>query len=60
MKKQTIDNYRLTSLVEPTDEVLSQLMKEAAEDAKKSNEESTALFFQQLKLESQRVSAAWK
>lgn len=58
--KQTIDNYRLTSLVDPTDEVLSQLMKEAAEDAKKTNEEATAEFFEQLKLECQRVSAAWQ
>ena len=30
----SIDTYKLTSMEEPTDEVLSQLMKEAAEEAK--------------------------
>ena len=29
----TIDTYRLTSMEEPSDAVLSQLMKEAAEEA---------------------------
>ena len=29
MTPQTIDNYRLTSMVEPSDEVLAQLMHEA-------------------------------
>jgi len=49
MPKQTIDNYRLTSMEEPTDEVLSQLMREAAEDARQSNEEATARFFEELR-----------
>jgi len=34
MKPQPIDNYRLTSFEEPTDEMLAQLMREAAEEAK--------------------------
>ena len=34
MTPQPIDNYRLTSLEEPTDEMLAQLMREAAEEAK--------------------------
>ena len=29
----SIDTYKLTSMEEPTDEILSQLMREAAEDA---------------------------
>ena len=37
----TIDTYRLTSMEEPSDAVLSQLMKEAAEEAKRTNEEIT-------------------
>lgn len=57
--KQTIDTYRLTSLVEPSEEVLSQLMKEAAEDAKRKNEEATARFFNQLRQDAQKISAAW-
>jgi hypothetical protein len=32
----SIDTYKLTSMEEPTDEVLSQLMREAAEDAEAS------------------------
>ena len=57
--KQTIDTYRLTSLVEPSEEVLSQLMREAAEDAKRKNEEATARFFNQLRQDAQKISAAW-
>ena len=54
--KQTIDTYRLTSMEEPTDEVLSQLMKEAAEEAKRTNDEATARYFEQLKADMQNVS----
>lgn len=56
----SIDNYKLTSMEEPTDEVLSQLMREAAEDAKQKRAEATARFFSQLKHESQKISTAWK
>ena len=45
----SIDTYKLTSMEEPTDEVLSQLMKEAAEDASKSNSEATTRFFEEIK-----------
>ena len=38
--RMSIDNYKLTSMEEPTDEVLSQLMKEAAEEASQSNSSS--------------------
>ena len=57
--KQTIDTYRLTSMEEPTDEVLSQLMKEAAEEARHKSEEATALFFNQLNKAAESVSLAW-
>ena len=56
----SIDNYKLTSMEEPTDEVLSQLMWEAAEDAKQKRAEATARFFSQLKHESQKISTAWQ
>lgn len=58
--KQTIDTYRLTSMEEPTDEVLSQLMKEAAEEAKRTNDEATAHYFEQLKVDTLNVCAAWQ
>lgn len=52
--KQTIDTYKLTSMEEPTDEVLSQLMREAAEDARVSNEEATERYFRQMMVEAQK------
>ena len=55
--KQTIDTYKLTSMEEPTDEVLSQLMREAAEDARRENEEATQRYFQQMMVEAQKVAA---
>ncbi len=49
MAPQTIDNYRLTSMVEPSDEVLAQLMHEAAEEASRTNREATTQFFEEIK-----------
>jgi U3 small nucleolar ribonucleoprotein component len=48
-KIMSIDTYRLTSMEEPTDEVLSQLMREAAEDASQTNAEATTRFFDEIK-----------
>ena len=59
MTPQTIDNDRLTSMVEPSDEVLAQLMHEAAEDAKQKRAEATARFFVQLKKDAQKIAATW-
>lgn len=44
----SIDTYKLTSMEEPTDEVLSQLMREAAEDARQANAQATQLYFDEL------------
>ena len=55
----TIDTYRLTSMEEPSDAVLSQLMREAAEEAKRSNDEATSRFFEQLRQDAHKISAAW-
>lgn len=59
MATQTIDNYRLTSTEEPTDEVLAQLMHEAAEEAKQKRAEASARFFGQLKQDAQKITAIW-
>lgn len=59
MAPQTIDNYRLTSLEEPSDEVLAQLMHEAAEEASRTNREATARFFNQLKQDAAKITATW-
>ena len=45
MSEQEVNSYRLTSLEEPTDEMLSYIMKEVAEDAKSSNIEAEKLYF---------------
>jgi hypothetical protein len=55
----SIDTYKLTSMEEPTDEVLSQLMREAAEEAAQKRAEATAQFFNQLKSDAQKIEAAW-
>ena len=49
MALQTIDNYRLTSMEEPSEELLAQLMHEAAEEASQTNREATARFFEEIK-----------
>lgn len=52
----SIDTYKLTSMEEPTDEVLSQLMREAAEEAARINAEATERFFEEIK---QAAAAYW-
>lgn len=48
MGKQTIDTYKLTSMEEPSDEVLSMLMREVAEDAKRKGDEANRRFFENM------------
>ena len=55
----SIDTYKLTSMEEPTDEVLSQLMREAAEEAARTNAEATERFFEQLKSDAQKIQTVW-
>lgn len=40
MSEEEMNSYRLTSLEEPTDEMLATLMKEVAEEAKRKSEEA--------------------
>ena len=51
-----IDTYKLTSMEEPSDEMLSQLMREAAEEAAKKKTEATKRFFNQLKSDAQKIA----
>jgi len=48
MSEKEINAYRLTSLEEPTDEMLAYIMREVAEEARRTNEEAEARFFQQI------------
>ena len=59
MATQTIDTYRLTSLEEPSDEILAQLMHEAAEDTSRSNREATIRFFEKMLQDAKAITSAW-
>jgi predicted HicB family RNase H-like nuclease len=49
MPNKGINSYRLTDMEEPTDEMLSQIMKEAAEEAKQKAEVAHKKFFESLR-----------
>lgn len=49
MSEKEINAYRLTSMEEPTDEMLSYIMREVAEEVRQTNEEAEARFFQQIR-----------
>ena len=53
---KSIDSYRLTDMEEPTDEMLAQIMREAAEDARKANADATKRFFDEIELPQQSVN----
>ncbi len=55
MTEEELNSYRLTSLEEPSDEMLAAIMKEAAEDARKRSEEATRKFFAELNREAQKI-----
>ena len=59
MKTQSIDNYRLTSMEEPSYEMLVQLMLEAADDARQKKAEATARFFAKLRKDAEKISVSW-
>ena len=48
-RNMSIDTYKLTSMEEPSDEILAQLMREAAEEASRTNREATTRFFEEIK-----------
>ena len=51
--------YRFGSGKEPTDEMLAQIMHEASVDAKKSHEEATKRYFEELRLGADEQQAKW-
>ncbi len=50
MSEKELNSYRLTSLKEPTDEMLAQIMHEAAEDAKRKSKEAHKKFFEEIRV----------
>ncbi|MBD5268103.1 MAG: hypothetical protein HDS45_00655 [Bacteroides sp.] len=59
MSEQEMNSYRFTSGEEPSDEMLAQLMKEVATDAKKRQEQATAAYFSEMRREAEIVKAKW-
>lgn len=60
MSEQEMNGYRLTSLEEPTDEMLKQLMIEVAEEAKIKSEQAHKKLFQRLKDETEKQTIKWQ
>ena len=59
MSEQEMNSYRFTSGQEPSDEMLAQLMKEVAQDAKMRQEQATAAYFSEMRREAEVVKAKW-
>ena len=54
-----MNSYRFTSGLEPSDEMLAQLMKEVAHDAKERQEQATAAYFSERGREADVVKTKW-
>lgn len=59
MEAKDINNYRLTSLEEPTDSQLSALMKEVAEEAKQKSENANRKYFENMFEYIERKKQQW-
>lgn len=59
MSEQEMQSYRFSSGQEPSDEMLSQIMKEVAQDAQKRQEEASAAYFNQMRQNIEIKKAKW-
>lgn len=59
MSEKEMNSYRFSSGIEPSDEMLKQLMKEVAEEAKESNDKAMIDFFKSLKNEAKSIRKEW-
>lgn len=59
MSEQEMNSYRFISGNEPTDEMLAQLMKEVAHDAKIRQEQATNAYFSEMRREAEITKAKW-
>lgn len=59
MDDKELNAYRLTSMDEPTDEMLSQIMKEVAEEARQKSEEAHRRYFATLDENIRAQRAEW-
>lgn len=59
MSEAEMKTYRFNSGQEPTDEMLAQIMREAAADAKTRHEEATKKYFDELRKGAEEQQAKW-
>lgn len=59
MSEAEMKSYRFNSGKEPTDEMLAQIMHEAAQEAKAQNEEATKKYFEELRKGAEEQQAKW-
>jgi hypothetical protein len=59
MSEQEMNSYRFTSGQEPSDEMLAQLMKEVAHDAKVRQEQATSAYFSEMRRNAEAKKAKW-
>lgn len=59
MSEQKMNSYRFTSGQEPSDEMLAQLMKEVAHDAKERQEQATSAYFSEMRHNVEMKKAKW-
>ena len=57
MSEKELNSYRLTSMEEPTDEMLAAIMKEAAAEATASTNKALADYFKEISAMMQRKMA---
>ena len=55
-----LNKYRLTSLEEPTDEMLSAIMKEVLEEAMRKNKEAQKRYFNELRQQNAEYQKEWE
>lgn len=59
MSEQELNSYRFSPEQEPTDEMLRQIMKEVAEEARIGNERATAAYFARMRQNAMEKEAKW-
>ncbi len=59
MSEQELNKYRFSPDSEPTDEMLAQIMREVAEEARESNKAAADAYFAQMRHDLARQQAKW-
>lgn len=59
MSEQVLNKYRFSPDCEPTDEMLAQIMREVAEEARASNKAATDAYFARMRHDIAEQQAKW-